>query len=216
MALTFDHGRAVPLRADLFDGIQALLSDLTGPDTGPTTEFGPVLREVARFPFEMSRLQQTVEGIELFRDIVGALAVPGAGVYIGARERNQEQGINPLRISEEFTVFVYLVDGHDAGTIVGRYEPDNVTDQKPGLDAMEDLVVSRLHANAPSGWMEFAYLGIRDLWAEPSFSVREIQLTIATEYRLCHPRNPEQIDELVVNHDVEDGGIIATQKRIVV
>ena len=218
MALTFDHGGTLPLADQLIVLVQELLADLTGldDDAVPSNEFGPVLRSVEPIPWNVKNLliRGGERGHAVFREIVARNAPPCAMIFAGGRVPTDSA--NPATstswMSEDFDLFVYLVDSHRAGEMVGRYTPDGVSDKKPGLHAMDDLVLSRLANTADEQWQSLVYRGLEPLFAMPDFSIHEIRFTAQRNWLLCRPRNPDSIDEVEATHDDDAAGVIAVQK----
>jgi hypothetical protein len=215
MALTFDHGGALPLADQLIGLVQSLLADITGPDDSASTEFGPVLRTVTPIPWNIKNLLVR-GGIETFREIVARNPAPCALVFVGSREPTEETrpATSATWMLEAFELVVYLVDEHRAGEMSGRYSPDNVTDKKPGLHAMGDLVISRMANAGDDDWQSLVYEGLDPLWAAPSFSIHETRFRAVRSWQICRPRNALPIDEVEATHDEGGAGVIAAQKVI--
>jgi hypothetical protein len=178
------------------------------------TPYGPFIKEVKRIPASWDSLRSTADGIKYFNEMLPKSA-PAVAVEIGRRDYERSDGT--LAHSEStIEVVLYLLNGHNSAQIVGRYEPsddllNNMSD--PGMDAMEDLIEARMLSTSPGpAFTRFIPVRSFDVWASPELSIRELRCSTTSRYRACMDRDVEQLEEIVVKHDVDGNGVIAEQR----
>lgn len=209
---TFDHGLDVPVRTALYQAIRAQLADLVQGDPPVTeTAYGPFLREVRPLPVSLDYVHRSrsadLDESDIFLGKWVPVEGPAVAVWIAGLEFPENAS---AQWSEtEIDVRVYFSTANYNMDVYGvlfqeHWQEDRRKD--PGINAVEDLVVSRIHGqglvlasdqHAKAHVRAVDDVGIlnRQLW-------RAAHVTVRYGYRICLSRDALPIDGAIANHTV--------------
>lgn len=223
MALQFDHGLASPIRTSIYQDVVSMLADITRTrivntrDWDPTeTPYGPFLTDVVRTPLPADQWMLTDDSARSLLDYLPA-NTPSVAIYVGP---GTDVHLHPsARLEYAIAIDVYYSSGHSRREIEGRISPDpnnaRVTED-PGLDAIEDMLVSRLLGHglpqtSVASQLRVSIIGA-DIVDTGDAQWRVIRCQATVSYLICVDRDAVPLASIDAHHDVQEGGIIHEQR----
>lgn len=210
-SFTFDNQAAKPNESLIAEAAAQRLVHMRYDAGDEASGRGPYVRSIARLPLPLDQVDDMAPWIKVL-----LRHVPAIGIWIGDSQI-EARGIS-RQLQVQTDVDIYLVVGHGTKQVQGRLE-SRAADERhdPGLDVFVQHTVENLAYYQPEsvpGAGLFLPRTIRKVGTSEDLSVALLRFDLRHVWQVRPEREATPVDEIHANHDVQQKGILARQRKM--